>query len=216
MCMTSFYDLIQGESNVLSCTATYWSVLFTLLSHITVKKMTDHRNHRRFTLRCIKAGITLLSCRIRNPLKTGKIYKIIHKVERQLLYERVRNKNNILYMYEHNRAKSYSQLRNHISEDDIIKCMHLINKIKEHRHNKIKRKQIDKFEHLFNKTVDICITLAVSDTFLWADTPKTLKIQPTVFQTIPAVAQSHQLPSQQQHSQHSAQWHTIPPTKSGS
>ena len=33
----------------------------------TVKKMMDYRNHRRFTLRCIKAGITPASCRIRNP-----------------------------------------------------------------------------------------------------------------------------------------------------
>ena len=35
----------------------------------TVKKMVDHRNHRRFTFRCIRAGITPLSCKIRNPPK---------------------------------------------------------------------------------------------------------------------------------------------------
>ena len=74
----------------------------------TVKKMAEHRNHRRFTARCIKAGITPVSCRIRNSLKIGKSYQIIHKVEKQLLYERVRNRNNILYVYEHNRAECYS------------------------------------------------------------------------------------------------------------
>ena len=68
----------------------------------TFKKMTDHKNRRRFTLRCIKVGITPVSLRIRNPLKTGQIYEIIHKVERQLLYERVRNINNILYIIEPN------------------------------------------------------------------------------------------------------------------
>ena len=55
-------------------------------------------------------------------------------------------------MYEHNRAKCYSQLRNLISEDDIIKCIHLVNKIKEHSHNKIKSKHIDKFKHLVRKS----------------------------------------------------------------
>ena len=37
----------------------------------TVKKIADNRNHRRFTLRCIKAGITPVGCKIKNPLKTS-------------------------------------------------------------------------------------------------------------------------------------------------
>ena len=37
-------------------------------------------------------------------------------------------------------------------EDDIIKCIHFVNKIKEHRKNKIKTKQIDKLKHLFRKS----------------------------------------------------------------
>ena len=88
----------------------------------TVKKMADHRNHRRFMLRCIKVRDTLVSCRIRNPLyvKTNKNYQIIQKAERQLLYERVRNLNSILYMYEHNKAKCYLQLRNLISDEDSL------------------------------------------------------------------------------------------------
>ena len=36
MGMMSLYDLIQGESIVLNCTAPYWSVVFTLVSHMTV------------------------------------------------------------------------------------------------------------------------------------------------------------------------------------
>ena len=74
------------------------------IGEFTVKKMADNRNHR-FTLRCIKTGITPVSCKIKNPLrnKTIKSYNIIHKAEKQLLYERIRSINNILYMYEHNR-----------------------------------------------------------------------------------------------------------------
>ena len=36
MCMISFYDLIQGEGGAHNCTASYWSVLLTLLSHMTL------------------------------------------------------------------------------------------------------------------------------------------------------------------------------------
>ena len=63
---------------------------------ITIKKMADYRNHKRAMLRCIKASITPVSCKLKNPLKTKKSYNIIHKAEKQLLYEWVRNINNTL------------------------------------------------------------------------------------------------------------------------
>ena len=65
---------------------------------ITVKKMPDFRNQRRFMLKCIKASITPVSCKLKNPLKSKRSYEIIHKVEKQLLYERIRNINNTLDM----------------------------------------------------------------------------------------------------------------------
>ena len=34
--MMSFYDFIQGEGSLSHCTASYWSVLFTLVSHMTI------------------------------------------------------------------------------------------------------------------------------------------------------------------------------------
>ena len=69
-----------------------------------VRKMADYRNHRHFTLKCIKVRITPTSCKIKNPLqfKTPRRYQIIHKAERQLLYDRVRNINRVLDMNEHN------------------------------------------------------------------------------------------------------------------
>ena len=33
----------------------------------TTKKMVDYRNHRRFMLKCIKASITSVSCKIKTP-----------------------------------------------------------------------------------------------------------------------------------------------------
>ena len=52
---------------------------------ITVKKMVDYRNHRRFTLRCIKASITPVSCKLKNLLKTSKSYNIIHKSRKTVI-----------------------------------------------------------------------------------------------------------------------------------
>ena len=34
----------------------------------TTKKMADYRNHRRFMLKCIKASITPVSCKLKPPL----------------------------------------------------------------------------------------------------------------------------------------------------
>ena len=45
------------------------SVRLLRLWEFTIKKMADNRNHGRFTLRCIEAGITSVSCKTRNPLK---------------------------------------------------------------------------------------------------------------------------------------------------
>ena len=33
----------------------------------TIKKMADYRNHRRFKLKCIKASITPVSCKLKTP-----------------------------------------------------------------------------------------------------------------------------------------------------
>ena len=148
------------DSNLISDLRTRYgeeSVRLLRKWEITVKKMADFRNHRRFMLKCIKASITPVSCKIKNPLqtKTKRSYDIIHKAEKQLLYERIRNINSTLDMLENNRSQYYSHLKNmvnqHDQDSDINKCILFINKIKEHRHNKIKEKQINKFKCLYFK-----------------------------------------------------------------
>ena len=54
-------------------------------------------------------------------------------------------------MYGHNRYKHSSHLRNMITKNEINSCIHLINRIKEHWHDKIKRRTIGKFKHLYFK-----------------------------------------------------------------
>ena len=72
---------------------------------IITKKMADYRNHRRFTLKCIKASITPVSCKLKKPpsFRSIKSYQIIHRAEKQLLYECIRNINGILAMLDKHR-----------------------------------------------------------------------------------------------------------------
>ena len=76
---------------------------------IITKKMADYRNHRQFTLRCIKASITPVSC------KSNESYQIIHKAEKQLLYECIRNINGILATLDKQRVEQYSKFKETLS-----------------------------------------------------------------------------------------------------
>ena len=121
-----------------------------------VKKMADYRNHRRFTIKCIKASITPVSCKLKNPLlhKSSRSYQIIHKAEKQLLYERIRNINSILATLDKQRENVYQKFKDTLAENNldheqyVDRSRTFIYRIKEHRHDKIKRKHIDKFKKL--------------------------------------------------------------------
>ena len=122
---------------------------------IIVKKMADYRNHRRFMLKCIKASITPVICKLKNPLsyKSSRSYQIIHKAKKQLLYECIRNISNILATLDKQREDQYKKFKDTIfnHEQDLDRCRLFINRIKEHRHDKIKNKHIEKFEKLHFK-----------------------------------------------------------------
>ena len=126
---------------------------------IIVKKMVDYRNHRRFTLKCIKASITPVSCKLKNPLsyKSTRSYQIIHKAKKQLLYKRIRNINSILATLDKQREDQYQKFKDILNQNNqeheqyLDRSRTFINRIKEHRHNKIKNKHIDKLEKLYFK-----------------------------------------------------------------
>ena len=128
--------------------------------------MADFRNHRRFTLKCIQANITPLTCKLKNPFKSSKSYNIIQKAEKELLYKRIRNINNTLDVLQEQRKRQYSQFKDmlinmlnmpnqHVQDANpdsyLDRSRLVINKIKEHRHNKTKMRQINKFDWLFFK-----------------------------------------------------------------
>ena len=84
---------------------------------IIVKKMADYRNHKRFTLKCIKASMTPISCKLKKPLsyKSSRSYQIIHQAEKQLLYERIRNINSILATLDKQREDQYQKFKDSLN-----------------------------------------------------------------------------------------------------
>ena len=66
-------------------------------------------------LKCIKASIIPVSCKLKNPLsyKSRKSYDIIHKAEKQLLYEYIRNINIILAMLDKQRGRPAQKVQGH-------------------------------------------------------------------------------------------------------
>ena len=63
------------------------SVLRLRLWEKVEKKMANYKNHRRFTIKCLKRDITPVSIKLRTSLSTKKASQIIRKAERQLLNE---------------------------------------------------------------------------------------------------------------------------------
>ena len=151
------------DSNLISDLRTKYGESVRLFRkwEIIVKKMADYRNHRRFTIKCIKASITPISCKLKNPLSHNSVksYQIIHKAEKQLLYKWIRNINSILATLDKQRESQYKkfkdtlEINNSSQEHDqyLDRSRTFIYKIKEHRHDKIKKKYIDKFEKLYFK-----------------------------------------------------------------
>ena len=71
-------------------------------------------------LKCIKASITPISCKLKNPLsyKSTRSYQIIHKAEKQLLYKRIRNINSILATLDKQREDQYQKFKDILNQNN--------------------------------------------------------------------------------------------------
>ena len=67
------------------------------------KKIADFQNHRRFTLRCLSQNITPTSIKLKSNVKIPQEAKIIKRVEKQLMNERVRFINSNMTFAVHRR-----------------------------------------------------------------------------------------------------------------
>ena len=105
----------------------------------------------------IKASITPISCKKNLSYKSTRSYQIIHKAEKQLHYECIRNINSILATLDKQREDQYQKFKDNLNpnnqehEQYLDRSRIFINRIKEHRHDKIKTKHIAKFKKLYFK-----------------------------------------------------------------
>ena len=108
------------------------------------------QNHQRFTLRCLNKGVTRVSLKLKNNIRTHKSDCIIQKVEKSLINERIRNVNNILDCHEHD-SYMYTQNLSAILEPDLTKeCEKFMKDLKEARDLKVMEWQKEKFERLWH------------------------------------------------------------------
>ena len=91
-------------------------------------KMADFRNHRRFSLRCLKREVIPVSIRLKTNIKTIRGLEIITKTERKLLNEHIRSINNALELYMYERCSIVQQLEERLGQSNLLKeCQDFIN-----------------------------------------------------------------------------------------
>ena len=111
-------------------------------------KISKFKNHQRFSLRCLDKGLVPVSLRLKNLIRTQKGEDIIHKAEKQLLNEGIRNISYTLECYEHERYMYQNELKDLIDQEMWNACMAKIERVKELRHRRFMERQISKFNRL--------------------------------------------------------------------
>ena len=112
-------------------------------------KICDYKIHRRFPLRCLGSGITLVSVKHKNTIRTHRSDCVIQKTERCLLHERVRNVNTTLDWPEHDRYMYELKLSAILDQDLMRECKGFSEEDKEARHVKVMECQKKKYERLW-------------------------------------------------------------------
>ena len=101
------------------------------------KKMVDLHNHRRFSNRCLKFDVILLSIRLKTNVRIVKGLEIIRKTERKLLNEDIRSINNSLELYMYEREATVQQLEEKPdwNREILEECHDFIKRVIEARHH---------------------------------------------------------------------------------
>ena len=116
-------------------------------------KMSDYRNHLRFSLRCLDRGLIPVSLRLKNLVRTERGRDIIYKTEKKLLNERIKNINMTLKHYEQEAYMYQHDLKQQLEQQWWEECKLEINKVKERRHNTVLERQTKKFTKLLKERV---------------------------------------------------------------
>ena len=84
--------------------------------------MSDFKNHRQFSLRCLYNDVILVSIRLKSNIKTPKGQEIIRRAEKALLNERIRSINNTIYMFNLQLDTCKTNLAKKIKEENLKNC----------------------------------------------------------------------------------------------
>ena len=113
-------------------------------------KVSNFKNHRRFSLRCFSKGVTPVSLQLKNLTRTQRGEGIIQKAEKRLLKERIRNISYILELYQHDKHMYKEELEDLLKHDQELwnACQEEIEKRRELTHKRVMERQISKFNRL--------------------------------------------------------------------
>ena len=92
-----------------------------------------------------------VSLKLKNNIGTYKSKYTIHKTERKLLNERVRNINSTIENLEHVKYMYECELKVTVSKEIYKECKKYMEYARETRHNKVLQRQVSKFERLIQK-----------------------------------------------------------------
>ena len=114
-------------------------------------RASDYKNHRIFTLRYLHEGLTPVSIKLKTTIRTEKARKRVRKGERDLLQARVKAINSMLDNVGKQTELCRSNITFILSIQRFRECQGFIEKVGEIRFNKVKQRQLNKFNNLLNK-----------------------------------------------------------------
>ena len=135
--------LLQEDGVEVQCLFRLWEKLQLRTS--------EYKNHRIFTLRCLHNELIPTSIKLKLTLKSTRANKILRKAEKELLQTRVKSINYILDNISQQLEECRSQLAAIISAQRLRECQDFVDKVGEIRFNKVKQRQLNKFNLLINR-----------------------------------------------------------------
>ena len=105
----------------------------------------NYNNHRIFTLRCIHIELVPVSIKLKSTLKSERAKKILRMAEEQLLQTRLKSINSLLDNNAKQLELTRSKIASILTAPNYQQCQEFIEKIKEKRFNKVKERQVRKF-----------------------------------------------------------------------
>ena len=113
-----------------------------------ILRASKYKNHRIFTLRCLQNDLIPVSIKLKSSLKVARANKILRKAQKELLQTRIKSINYILDNTSKQLEECRSQLAAIISTQRLKECQDFVDKVGEIRFNKVKLRQLNKFNLL--------------------------------------------------------------------